>query len=371
MQPDKSSPQQPPSTPGEPIPPAAPNHGSKAESNSAKASVPALLWGLLTTLGISVVWLGLSKLDKPFLANASIPSALPLTQPVLSPSKPALQSQQAAPDQSTAPPPTLDIPSEPTQALDIQYQAYELMSATVHVISLPPNTPLRVAVAPDGLSTVADFADQKKARIVLNGGFFDPQNGKTTSHLVVNGQAAGNPADNERLTGNLDLQPYLPQILNRSEFRRYRCGPDNQPRSDIVFHNTPLPNNCILESALGAGPRLLPQSTATTEAFTDYKNGELIRDALGSVQPNARSAIALKADESILLIMAAQRPDAPGMTLMELADFANSLGAAKLLNLDGGSSASLYYEGQIYLGQLDSQGYPVERPVKSVLIVDP
>ena len=70
--------------------------------------------------------------------------------------------------------------------------------------------------------------------------------------------------------------------------------------------------------------------------------------------------------------MAAQRPDAPsqsGVSLSELAEFMGTLGVDEALNLDGGSSSSLYYQGRTYYGRVDTEGSPIERPVKSVLLV--
>ena len=272
----------------------------------------------------------------------------------------------------TTPPAGAETKADLPQAaipIDPNYQTYELDNATVHVVTLHPQEQPVVAVA-DELATVEDFARKTNALVVLNAGFFDPQNGKTTSHLVSQGQVVGDPAANERLVGNPDLAPYIAQILNRSEFRVYDCGV-NQPGYDITFHNAPVPINCTIQSAVGAGPQLSPRDTSLEEGFTDYENGELVRDAIGSRSANARSAIALTADGNILLIMAAQRPNAPGLTLAEVADFATSIDAIKLLNLDGGSSSSLYYNGQTYYGRLDAEGNPIERPVKSAVIVRP
>ncbi|NJM98341.1 MAG: phosphodiester glycosidase family protein [Phormidesmis sp. RL_2_1] len=259
-------------------------------------------------------------------------------------------------------------PPPPTEQRVPEYAVYELETATVHVVSVYPSTPIAV-VAADELATVEAFAQQHHAVVALNGGFFDPQNGQTTSHLIIAGQPAGDPADNERLTANSSLQQYLPQILNRSEFRTYRCQGLETLRYDITSHNAPIPDNCAIESALGAGPQILPENTALAEGFIDYQNGALVRDAIGIVQPNARSAIALRPDGTVLLLMAAQRIESAGMTLAELGEFATSLGATQLLNLDGGSSSSLYYNGQTYAGRLDEEGKAIQRPVKSVLVI--
>ncbi len=278
------------------------------------------------------------------------------------------------------------------------HQIYRLPEATVHVVKVPAASELTVAVA-DDLTPLAELAQRENAAYAINGGFFDPQNGKTTSHLTVQGQSAGDPADNERLTGNPDLTSFLPQIFNRSEFRAYRCDSSETLTYDITLHDLPLPANCEIESAVGAGPTLLPTDGSFAEAFTDYENGDpiqgaLIRDALGSMQRNARSAIGLDAEGSIFLIMAEKRADSAGdsaeelqrgavaesqgMTLADLTEFARSLHITKLLNLDGGSSSSLYIGAQdagnkdvpqTYSGRLDPEGNPIERPVKSVIVI--
>ena len=283
---------------------------------------------------------------------------------------PAIPSADAGMADNLLPLAAIPQTNEPT------YQTYELENATVHVVSLLAGTQLSVAVA-DGLETVEDFAQQENALAVINGGFFDPQNGKTTSHLILQGNTIGDPSDNERLVGNPDLQSYLDQILNRSEFRTYQCRTSSQAsemKYEIAAHSdlsSSLANTCTLVDLIGAGPQLLPADTSYEEGFTDYKDGERVRDALGGAGPNARSAIALTADNAILLLMVAQRSDAPGLTLLEVAEFAASLGAVSLLNLDGGSSSTLYYNGQTHLGRLDADGNAIERPVKSVIVVGP
>ena len=213
---------------------------------------------------------------------------------------------------------------------------YTLPQATVQVVSLALDETITVA-AGDELKPVEAFSAGGSAQYIINGGFFDPQNGKTTSYLTVNAQGVGDPANNERLVQNPDLQQYLPQILNRSEFRVYRCTSFNWQRYDITFHDAALPTGCEIESAVGAGPQLLPEDTSAIEGFTDYRDGKLIRDAVGSVQPNARSAVGIHSNGTVYLFMVEKNADSSGMTLAELAEFARSIGIVKLLNLDGGS----------------------------------
>lgn len=339
-----------------PLNPSPNNKKTHQNSKNQQRRRTRLLYGLMFALfGIGVTSIGLSHSKTVSVAREltqQMSNSQDTEAPVGAPSggEPVTESNDAVP----ADPPT--------------YRAYELMQATVHVVTVPIGTPLSIASA-DELTTVEEFAQRENAFTVLNAGFFDPQNSKTTSHIMIDGQLVGNPADNERLVGNPDLQDYLPQILDRSEFRIYQCDSSEALPYDIAFHSVAEPKKCTTVSSVGAGPQLLPDNTSTVEAFTDYEEGDLVRDAIGSVAPNARSAIALKEDGSIMLFMVAQRWDAQGMTLVELAEFAESLDATELLNLDGGSSSALYYDGQTHLGRLDANGNPVNRPVKSVIVV--
>ena len=253
-----------------------------------------------------------------------------------------------------------------------RYQTLTLPQATVHLITIPDPVayPLEVAVV-DALATVDRILAQvcggrDCALAGLNAGFFDPQNGLTTSAVVVAGELVADPRQNPRLMQNPDLQDSLDKILNRSEFRRYDC--DGQPRYAIAPHQTPLPQGCQLIAAVGAGPQLLPQDTGELEGFIDPDRG---RDALGSGTANARSAIGLGAEGEILLVMVAQRPGLAnsGLTLAELAQVMAQQGAVQALNLDGGSSATLVYDGAVYHGRLKGAGEVVQRPVKSILWV--
>ncbi len=185
--------------------------------------------------------------------------------------------------------------------------------------------------------------------------------------VVLQGKSVADPKDNERLVKNPNLKPYLSQIFNRSEFRRYLCG--QTISYSITLHSQSPPAGCQLVDAIGAGPSLLPELTSVKEGFVDNANK---RDALGSNQPNARSAVGITRDGSVVLAMVAQKSSAPansGVSLPALADFMKTLGADKAMNLDGGSSSSLYYKGKTFYGKVDLEGNLIKRPVKSVLLV--
>lgn len=270
---------------------------------------------------------------------------------------PAPQSSGAAPVSQSTP----------------HFEIRELPQARIYLLKIPADLAGKIEVGlSESVASLDSFGDAfgdspgKPAVVaVLNAGFFDPQNQRTTSFVVQSGQLTADPRQNMRLMQNPDLMPYLSKILDRSELRRYRCGANIQWA--IAHHNEATPSGCTIQASVGAGPQLLPGDTSVAEGFIDPTTG---RDALGSQQPNARTAIALLPDGSLLWIMVAQTGRrGSGLRLDELANFLRSQGATQALNLDGGSSSSLYFQGKTYYGKRDADGQPIQRPVKSVLIL--
>jgi exopolysaccharide biosynthesis protein len=273
------------------------------------------------------------------------------------------------PVSSESKPPAEVFSPAPAVQASLQYQKYSLPNSEIYTVTIPPKSRFKLSVAvAEGTETVEQFAQANRVIAVLNGGFFDPKNQKTTSRVVQSGKVVADPNQNERLKSNPDLQPYLEQILNRSEFRRYACGQNDQ--FAIVTRDAAPPANCKLIDAIAGGPQLLPKLTATEEGFVDEMVG---RDSVGVQQRNARSAIGITSNGSIVLVMAAQKPDAPsnsGMSLPALTTFMQErLGVKQAMNLDGGSSSALFYEGKTVYGKVDPEGQPIQRAVKSVILV--
>ncbi|MGB3136979.1 MAG: phosphodiester glycosidase family protein [Nodosilinea sp.] len=294
-----------------------------------------------------------SCLQYPFAAGLVVALGLFGCAPVPDPADTILEEHGSLPEVPVLPP---------------VYEVVNLPAATVHVVTIPDpvSYPVQVAVV-DELARVDQIAAQVCEGCVaaaINAGFFDPNNGLTTSYVVMDGALVADPAQNERLVGNPDLASYVDQILNRSEFRSYACN--GTPSYDIAFHQEPVPSGCVLVGAVGAGPQLLPTDTSEQEGFVDRTSR---RDALGSQSPNARSAVGLTADGGVVLVMAAQVPGVSpsGMSMGEMAAFMGDRGVVQALNLDGGSSSTLMYQGTTHYGRLNTAGELVQRPVKSIL----
>ncbi len=256
----------------------------------------------------------------------------------------------------------------PASVPALDYSVLDRVNSTVYTLTIPPHGyTIRPFLAETTL-TVEQVAKQTKALAVINAGFFDPINQKTTSTVVIDGREVASPKDNERLVNNPKLSRYLDLILDRSEFMVLQCG--TEVEYTTAFHSAPIPRECQLSQAVGGGPQLLPVNSSQQEGFTDYIKGELIRDAIGSQQPNARTAIGLKPDGSVVWVMVAQtKAEISGMTLDELADLMKGLGVTSALNLDGGTSSSLYAQGGAVYGKRDEAGQPMKRAVKSMLLL--
>lgn len=218
----------------------------------------------------------------------------------------------------------------------------------------------------------------KKPLFLINGGFFDPNNSLTTSFIFQGGLLTADPRINPNLVNNPKLVPYLPKIFNRPEFRLYLCQKETgsfQTRYDIALRNDPAPQDCLLQSALGAGPTLLPKVEDFNEGFVDYNPaGKLTRDPIGVCALNARSAVGITEKGDVLIVMATQNqsnPSGSGFNLNDIANLLKARGAVKAMALDGGSSSGFWYEGKAIYGKFTKDGKPVIRPVKSVIMVVP
>lgn len=97
----------------------------------------------------------------------------------------------------------------------------------------------------------------------------------------------------------------------------------------------PFPN------LIGGGPLLIRDRTLVLNAQLEQFSA-----AFGT-QAAPRSAIGLTATGEILLVAVHNSPQGPGPTLDQLAQIMLQLGSTNALNLDGGSSASLYLGGRL------------------------
>jgi Phosphodiester glycosidase len=96
-----------------------------------------------------------------------------------------------------------------------------------------------------------------------------------------------------------------------------------------------------LPNILGAGPWLIEKRQVVLDATAEKFGGGF------GTQSAARSAIAINAQGKLWVVSALDRVGGKGPTLGELAKMLQEMGAVDALNLDGGSSTSLFLGGQL------------------------
>ena len=159
------------------------------------------------------------------------------------------------------------------------------------------------------------------------------------------------------------------------------CGADALPAGDDVV-TAPLGGaHAAALRALQPGQRVRVSWSFGWSSVLDSIGGNprLLLDgkvAAGNVdgtspyfQRNPRTAIAHKADGSVLLVTVDGRGagGSAGMSLRELAELLVRLGAVDAMNLDGGGSTTMVVNGQVRNAVSD----PTERPVGSALVLLP
>lgn len=178
----------------------------------------------------------------------------------------------------------------------------------------------------------------------VNGGYFNLSDGESASHVFIDGVRVCDPRRNKALTENVKLKPFLESIFDRSELRVVQ-DKTGEPRLQICNRNAPLASGETLRYSLQAGPRLLPDLTATQEAFLRTEADGKIFDSIGVNKTAARTAVGITVDHDYVMFICVEskRQDefSSGVTLADLATLMRRLGCSDALNLDGGTSTTM------------------------------
>ena len=195
---------------------------------------------------------------------------------------------------------------------------------------------------------------QTGADLVINAGYFDPNNKNTSSYVVIDKKTVLDPTTNQRLMNNTALKPHLEQVLDRTEFRVLDCN--GKQKYDIRKHSLPpfglKRTSCKIVHAIQAGPELYPNLRLEDEYFVEKSaDGKLLRDSISAYKKCARTAIGIKDNDIYIIIATVQHR----MTLPELAQYCKKLKLTKAMNFDGGGSTSLNFKGNF-----STQNKPLE-----------
>jgi hypothetical protein len=179
---------------------------------------------------------------------------------------------------------------------------------------------------------------------------YSPINQQENIIVVENNQITRyiEPDKPESSVVNIPTQGYLLVVRGRPELlqllpvgTRLQLNSQTEPTE---YQNYP--------NILGAGPLLIQNRQIVLDAAQERFNPAFQQ------QKAIRSAIAITNNNTLLLVAVHNRPNGSGPSLAELAQILQKLGALTALNLDGGSSTSLYLGGY-YLDRTFSTVAPV------------
>lgn len=192
----------------------------------------------------------------------------------------------------------------------------------VTISLMDPKVQLDVVLADDKVGKVEDLssiAKRHKAAVAVNGTFFDAYTSgayKAPYGYIVSGGEVKKTASGDKRTIFTYDQNLLAQLIPGKEFsERYDEG--------------------RMEGALQAGPRLVADGKVALDVKAEgFKDPKILTGG------GARSALGLTRDHKLILLTTG------GATIPQLAEIMKQAGAYQAMNLDGGASSGLYYNGK-------------------------
>lgn len=193
---------------------------------------------------------------------------------------------------------------------------------TVTVSLLHPKVKLDVVLAGNTVGKVEDLsslAKRNNAVVAINGTFFDAYTKGAYKapygYIVSGGKMLKNSSGDRRTIFTYDSN-HLASLIPGLDFTsRFASG--------------------SMEGALQAGPRLLVNGKVSLNVAAEgFKDPKILTGG------GARSALGLTRDHKLILLTTG------GATIPQLAEMMKQAGAYQAMNLDGGASSGLYYNGK-------------------------
>lgn len=175
---------------------------------------------------------------------------------------------------------------------------------------------LGLKALPKSRELTSKLAQEAKAIVAINGGFFDMKNGGAVDFIKVENQIV-----NKTLSKSVRANAYFAFDKKSTRITSDSSSIGNYP-------------NIML-----AGPMLLAQNTKvqlSKNAFNDNRH--------------PRTAIGLKGNKLILITVDGRRRESQGMNLLELTKLLKWYGCHDAMNLDGGGSTAMYIQHQPHNG---------------------
>ncbi|NQX47330.1 phosphodiester glycosidase family protein [Paenibacillus tritici] len=193
---------------------------------------------------------------------------------------------------------------------------------TVTVSLLHPSVKLDAVLAGNTVGkteALASIAKRSQATAAINGTFFDAYtNGAFKApygYIISGGKMLKNSSGDKRTVFAYDRN-LLAELIPGSQFReRFDAG--------------------SIQGAIQAGPRLLVNGKVALNVLAEgFKDPKILTGG------GSRSALGLTRDHKLILLTSG------GATIPQLAEIMKQAGAYQAMNLDGGASSGLYYNGK-------------------------
>jgi len=218
--------------------------------------------------------------------------------------------------------------------IDIKYE-----KGIYHIVLKGEKIKKRIKfISSEHLITNKEAHAKSGARLTVNAGFFDPENEKTISYIIMDRQTVADPLFNEGLMNNPILRQNIDKIINRTEFRIVEC--DNKYHYEITAHKNAVNFGCNIITSAQGGPLVYPQLKLEEEFFIVKKDGEVVRESCSVLHKVPRTIIGIKGNDEVhVLIITDENP----MDMYEVQKLCKELGLDRAMGFDGGSSTSMNY----------------------------
>ena len=222
-----------------------------------------------------------------------------------------------------------------------------------------PDVDLNVIVSEDldRRETLTQFSKNKKARVVVNGGYFliDKTPTEHVGLLYVNNRTVA-PATRSVLRNNKryftargalgfldDGGIDIAWVTSRNDSLFNFSEPvKNQPEEPVDSFDFSKAETWEVDDAIHAGPVLMHDGKIRVTSNEEVFFGSTIPDIHPRTAAGYRNS-----GELVLLVVDGRQVDSRGVDLQELAILMRDLGCVEAINLDGGGSSAMVVDGKL------------------------
>ena len=222
-----------------------------------------------------------------------------------------------------------------------------------------PDVDLNVIVSEDidRRETLTQFSKNKKARVVVNGGYFliDKTPTEHVGLLYVNNRTVA-PATKSVLRNNKryftargalgfldDGGIDIAWVTSRNDSLFNFSEPvKNQPEEPVDSFDFSKAETWEVDDAIHAGPVLMHDGKIRVTSNEEVFFGSTIPDIHPRTAAGYRTS-----GELVLLVVDGRQVDSRGVDLQELAILMRDLGCVEAINLDGGGSSAMVVDGKL------------------------